>query len=154
MIYNAKKIKIDLTNSILAETFLNIKSTRIINVSKKICEILGLSNIEINFYFCDKKEIKKLNIKYRRRYYIADVLSFRINEYSPETKLTVLGALALAPEKIKENADKIKRSYAAEFFHLVIHGLMHLNGMTHNSDKKLAAVNAKTIEILNQLKIK
>lgn len=68
-------------------------------------------------------EARTLNRLYRKRDYATNVLSFA---YGPRH-----GDLVLCHPVIAREAREWKRSLAAHYAHLVVHGVLHLRGLRH-----------------------
>ena len=85
-------------------------------------------------------EIKKLNKKLRKKNKSTDVLSFpfhekdQLNNRIKREKEIYLGDIIVNLGKIKNKSNKIK--FQEELNKLWIHGLLHLLGYDHKSDKK------------------
>lgn len=111
-----------------------------IGVAKKVLkgENKGIENISIAFV--DKKEIKKLNKKYRGKNEPTDVLSFNLNERN------YLGEVVICPEIAKGNIRMAK---------VLIHGILHLLGYDHERTRKEKKLMEEKEEYyFNNLKIK
>lgn len=128
-----KVMHIDIT--IENKTSFEIPSKKVIKAailevleSKKITSdvILGLEIVE-------KKEIKKLNKKFRKKDEPTDVLSFPIHEVTPkvEDHPILLGDIVICPEVLKANANKYSVSIEDEFIKLIQHSTLHLLGYHH-----------------------
>ena len=116
-------------------------------VKKKIFFTLVLSN---------DIEIKKLNKKFRKKNKSTDVLSFPFQNKSELQKKMkkkdemYLGDIIINLNKIK-NKKKIE-SFKNEFDQLWIHGLVHLFGYDHKSDKdflKMEKLEKKYLKFIN-----
>ena len=84
--------------------------------------ILG-KKYELSFNFIGTKRAQKLNIEYRQKNYVPNVLSFPLDDLH--------GEIFLCPEiayKEAKNFDLTKEQYIAFLF---IHGLLHLKGYDH-----------------------
>lgn len=88
--------------------------------------IVGLEVVE-------KKEIKKLNKKFRQIDTPTDVLSFPIHEVTPKVAdhPILLGDIVICPEVLMENAKKYNIDIDAEFLKLISHSTLHLLGYHH-----------------------
>ncbi len=86
------------------------------------------------------KEIKKLNMKFRKKNKSTDVLSFpsyekkKLSYKIKREKEVYLGDIIINLNQIKKNDNKIK--FKEEFNKLWIHGLLHLLGYDHKSNMK------------------
>ncbi len=121
-------------------------------------EYLKHFNISNNFIFflhsVSNQESTKLNIHYFKKNSPADVLTiplytniediYKLNEDNEE----VLGDLFINRELIKKNAFKYKKTMTEELQLVLIHGLLHLVGYSHENEDKLKMTENK---ILNKV---
>ena len=121
-------------------------------------EFLKHFNITNNFIFflhsVSEEESIKLNMHYFKKNLPADVLTiplykstkdiYKLNEDNEE----VLGDLFINRKLIKENALKYKKTIAEELQLVLIHGLLHLVGYSHENEDKLKLIENK---ILNKV---
>ena len=121
-------------------------------------EFLKQFNITNNFIFflhsVSEEESIKLNMHYFKKNLPADVLTiplykstkdiYKLNEDNEE----VLGDLFINRKLIKKNALKYKKTIAEELQLVLIHGLLHLVGYSHENEDKLKLIENK---ILNKV---
>ena len=121
-------------------------------------EFLKHFNISKNFLFflhsVSKQESEKLNTHYFRKNFPADVLTiplyrnikeiYKLNEENNE----VLGDLFINRQLIKNNALKYKKTMSEELQLVLVHGLLHLVGYSHENEDKLKIIENK---ILNKV---
>jgi len=108
---------------------------------KKVLKYLDQDDKDLSVTFCDDEYIKKLNEKFRNKNKATDVLSFPIEEKG------LLGDIIISLQTAAENAKVYSRSFSEEINTLLIHGLMHLLGFEHDTDKQYDKMNKKEIEI-------
>ena len=100
-------------------------------------------------------EIKKLNKKFRNKDKSTDVLSFPFNEKKKfknevkKKKKIYLGDIIINLNKITNRKNKLK--FEDEFNKLWIHGLVHLFGYKHKTDKDFLLMNRLEKIILKQI---
>lgn len=87
---------------------------------------------EITLVFMDPKPAQALNLKYRKRNYATDVLSF------DGDKKHSLGELLLCPQVIKKQAKEHGLTFREELGYMVLHGYLHLLGYDHEQDAEKA----------------
>tara|TARA_B100000214_G_scaffold188401_1_gene135988 strand:+ start:153 stop:596 length:444 start_codon:yes stop_codon:yes gene_type:complete len=121
-------------------------------------EFLKHFNITNNFIFflhsVSEEESIKLNMHYFKKNLPADVLTiplykstkdiYKLNKDNEE----VLGDLFINRKLIKKNALKYKKTIAEELQLVLIHGLLHLVGYSHENEDKLKLIENK---ILNKV---
>ena len=83
---------------------------------------------EVTVRFVDAEEGQMLNREYRHKDYATNVLSF---PYAPNPQM--VGDLVLClPVVLKEAAEQQKPA-EAHFAHLIVHGMLHLQGYDHET---------------------
>ena len=93
----------------------------------------------------DTKEIRKLNKNFRKKNKSTDVLSFpfynkkQLSYIIKKEKEVYLGDIIINLNKVKNKSDKVK--FINELNKLWIHGLAHLFGYLHKSDKDFYKMN-------------
>lgn len=93
--------------------------------------------------FVDRREGRSLNRGYRQRDYPTNVLTFI---YAPDAGDVVLCAPVIAAE-----ARTQRKPLRAHYAHLVIHGLLHLQGHDHERDAEARRMEARERTILARL---
>ena len=95
-------------------------------------------------------EIQQLNKQYRDKDKATNVLSFPM-ESPEEVDLCLLGDIALCVKVIKQEAREQSKSALSHWAHMVVHGMLHLQGYDHVDDDEAQEMEQKEILILNQL---
>ena len=110
----------------------------------------------LDIYLVENWKIRRLNKKFRGKDKVANVLSFKEPDDFPHPEITgrknkksagkikYLGEIYLAPAHIKERGENIQ--------HLLVHGILHLFGYTHNNKNdtiKMARWENKILKCLN-----
>jgi len=86
--------------------------------------------------FVTDAEIARLNKKYRKKNKPTDVLSFPAQSAQPSpNKNRFLGDIAIAPAVARRYAKKNGRTLQSEICILILHGLLHLLGYDHETDR-------------------
>jgi probable rRNA maturation factor len=102
---------------------------------------------EIAIRFVDAEEARALNRDYRRKDCATNVLSFLY-----ETDPRLQGDLVLCVPVILCEAAEQQKSMTAHCAHLVVHGLLHLQGYGHETGEEEASLmESKEREILKSL---
>ena len=102
----------------------------------KAAEELGYDGQEISVLFCNDSYIKELNSVYRNIDAPTDVLSFESGEeYDDEQgHWKCMGDIAISLETLPVNAEYFDETKNDELKRLLVHGLLHLNGMDHGEE--------------------
>lgn len=101
-----------------------------------VLQKLSYDNEEISVLFCSDEFIKELNSQYRNIDSATDVLSFENGEeYEDEEGLWKnVGDIAISLETLPKNAEYFEVDTNTELKRLIIHGILHLNGMDHGEE--------------------
>ena len=95
-------------------------------------------------------EIQQLNKQYRDKDRATNVLSFAMQ--SPEeVDICLLGDIVLCAAVIRQEAVQQSKSSSAHWAHMVVHGMLHLQGYDHIDDSEAEVMEALEIKIMKQL---
>lgn len=95
-------------------------------------------------------EIQQLNKQYRDKDKTTNVLSFAMA--SPEEiDICLLGDIVLCAAVIRQEAVQQSKTSSAHWAHMVVHGMLHLQGYDHIDDSEAEAMESLEIKILKQL---
>ena len=95
-------------------------------------------------------EIQKLNKQYRDKDKTTNVLSFPMQ--SPEeVDVCLLGDIVLCAGVINREAKQQAKAENAHWAHMVVHGMLHLQGFDHMKNEQAEEMEQLEIKILNQL---
>jgi len=108
------------------------------------------SDAEITVRIVGSEEGQSLNRDYRQKDYATNVLTF---DYTRAPLVTA--DLVLCAPVIAKEAKDIKKSLAAHYAHLLVHGTLHAQGYDHETSSKDAeAMEAREVAVLAGLGIK
>ena len=86
--------------------------------------VLG-KKYKLSVVFAGSARLRKLNHLYRKKNKPTDILAFSI---SPRE-----GELIISLTEVGKKARQFGRTYRSYFTYLIIHGLLHLKGLSHGS---------------------
>lgn len=109
-----------------------------------------LTEAELTLRLVDSEESHKLNSRFRGKSQPTNVLSFPA-ELPPGLDIPLLGDVVICAPLVNEEAAVQGKSLQAHFAHLVIHGVLHLQGYDHQDDQQAAEMEALEVELLNSL---
>jgi len=101
----------------------------------KVLNEIKRDNWELSIMLCDDKTITDLNRQYRNKNEPTDILSFNLGETLKKGKKEVYlpGDIVISLDTLRENAQYFRISEDEELRRLIIHGILHLDGMDHKS---------------------
>ena len=111
---------------------------------------------EVTLRIVDKAESQQLNNDYRGINQPTNVLSFPFEapiDLPPEAELSLLGDLVICLPLVIEEATQQQKSALDHWAHLVIHGLLHLQGYDHETDSEAEIMESLEIALLAKLNI-
>lgn len=85
---------------------------------------------QVTIRLVGQEEGQQLNLEYRGKDYATNVLSFPY-----ETEPRLFGDLVICPEVVAREAAEQGKSLEAHYAHLVVHGMLHLQGWDHEEDE-------------------
>jgi probable rRNA maturation factor len=113
---------------------------------------LGLAEADLTICFVSDAEIARMNQAFRKKKGPTDVLSFpaierrrpsplrrrssrRLQQKRRDSTSSFLGDIAIAPSVARRNAKKLGRTLPSELQILILHGVLHLLGYDHETDR-------------------
>jgi len=106
--------------------------------------------MEVTIRLVDEPEITELNKKYRHKKSPTNVLAFSF-QAPPGIKIPILGDIVICAPVANKEAIEQKKSSQAHWAHLTIHGVLHLLGYKHSTQKDTQKMEALEIRILKKL---
>lgn len=101
---------------------------------------------EITVRIVNEKEGRQLNYDYRHKDYATNVLSFVYRQ-----DVAVHGDLVLCAPVVAGEALAQGKSVAAHYAHLIVHGVLHLQGYDHEHEADAVLMEAREIDIVTGL---
>ena len=102
---------------------------------------------EITLRVVDIDEGKALNKEWRKKNSATNVLSFPVGE-PIEHAPNFLGDIVVCAPIVEQEAKEQGKAIEAHWAHLIIHGILHLQGYDHESDEDANEMETKEINIL------
>ena len=96
---------------------------------------LGFAPESVTIQLISDKDMARLNLTFRNKEGPTDVLSFPANGARAAPGAQYVGDIAISPETARRNARRFSRSLAMEMKILLLHGMIHLAGYDHETDK-------------------
>lgn len=97
---------------------------------------------EVAIQLSSDAEVRVLNAQFRGKDKPTNVLSF------PDGEEGRLGDIILAYETVAREAQEQGKSFKHHLIHLVIHGVLHLQGYDHETPDEAEVMEAKEIKLL------
>jgi probable rRNA maturation factor len=120
----------------------------------KVLARLGRNQWDLSVLLCSDETISDLNFRYRGKAEATDILSFNMGKGGgrgdPLSRFTY-GGVVISLDTLKENARRFNVSEDEELRRLLIHGILHLDGMDHKTHKKDEPMLILQEQILEEL---
>lgn len=97
-----------------------------------------------------EEESAQLNYNYRNKNYPTNVISLEYSE-SRDEYAHLYGELILCDSIIVKEAVEQNKSVAAHYAHMIIHGILHLQGLEHDTDEKAEYMENLETQIMQKL---
>ncbi|WP_035060523.1 rRNA maturation RNase YbeY [Andreprevotia chitinilytica] len=109
----------------------------------------GVKQAEITVRIVDAEEGQTLNRDYRGKDYATNVLTFTFDEDMPAIEgMPLLGDLVLCAPVVEREAAEQGKPLANHYGHLIVHGVLHLQGYDHIEDDEADEMEALETKIL------
>ena len=104
--------------------------------AERALKVIGAGNRDVAMVFVSDAGIRKLNRQFRAKDAATDVLSFPSRSESFEADAeTNLGEIVISLERAQAQARENGLTLVSEVEQLILHGLLHLSGYDHETDK-------------------
>ena len=123
-----------------------------VNETIKVIDSKIDKNISVTFFLTSNKNIKELNLKYRKKNKPTNVLSFPMQSFYMNNYL--LGDIVLANQILLKQAIELKITKYEYLCKMTIHGMLHLLGFDHETEKQFKQMRKFENLIYNNLKHK
>ena len=108
------------------------------------------SQLEQTIRIVDEAESQRLNRQFRGKDKPTNVLSF-LNEESGYLEYDNLGDLLICAPVVLREAEEQGKEVLAHWAHMVVHGMLHLQGYDHETADEAGEMEQLEIEILGRL---
>ena len=102
---------------------------------------------EFTIRIVNRQESRQLNHKYRHKNQPTNILSFPLTDFTSN----FIGDLVICAPLVKQEAHQQQKPLLAHWAHLIIHGVLHLLGYDHDTEKNAKLMETKETRILKKL---
>jgi probable rRNA maturation factor len=104
-------------------------------------------DLAVTLRFVGRREGRRLNARFRGREYATNVLTFVYDDVDP-----LAGDIVLCVPVLAREARSQRKTHRAHCAHLVIHGMLHLQGYDHQRRADAARMEARETALLRALR--
>lgn len=131
-----------------------LSSEQMVRTAEFVLKKLEMRDMELSIIICDDEAIRELNRDYRGKDESTDVLSFAqrdigIDHFPLEPQL--LGDIVISLDTLKRNSEYFTVPIQQELKRLLIHGILHLAGMDHDTNDAVEPMLVLQEELLQQV---
>lgn len=114
----------------------------------------GEGDASVSIRIVDAAESQALNNEYRHKDKPTNVLSFPMDmpdDILQLVEINMLGDLVICAEVVRKEAEQQHKTTDAHWAHMLVHGMLHLQGYDHIEDNQAQQMEALEISLLNKL---
>ena len=119
-------------------------------IASWVTAVLGDADVSVNVRVVDEVEMAELNQQYRHKPGATNVLSFPF-ENPPGVETDILGDIVICAPVVEREAREQDKTLMSHWAHMVVHGVLHLQGYDHETDKQATEMEQLETGILNGL---
>lgn len=121
-----------------------------IAVVRRVLRSMDCTGSEVNIQVVDAETIRSLNRKYRNQDKTTNVLSFE-TRLPGWVKSKFIGDIVLCPSVIRDEASRYRKSNRSRWAHMLVHGTLHLLGMSHDDKEHQTLMEQTELVIMAEL---
>lgn len=110
----------------------------------------GDNPAQVSIKIVDEPESQALNLQYRHKNRPTNVLSFPMHIETDE-QYELLGDLAICAPVVNREAREQGKACSAHWAHMLVHGMLHLQGYDHEDAGQAKDMESLEIEVLRKL---
>lgn len=111
--------------------------------------------VSFDILYCDNEKTHQINKEYRKKDYVADIITFAIFADGEEKFIfdgeINLGEIIISLDKVSENSLEKGTKFEDELNFLISHGIMHLLGFDHQTEEEYNFIMEKQNFALSRL---
>ena len=127
-----------------------------INTVRNVIKATKTQRNGLTIRLSNDKDVKAFNLKWKGINKPTNILSFLNNgqSFSFEDNMTYLGDIIISYDTLIKEAKIAKIDFQDHLSHILIHGILHLKGYTHNKEEDTRIMQNEEKRLLKNLNIK
>lgn len=106
---------------------------------EEVLDVEGYKAQNINYIFCDDNHLLTLNQQYLKHDTFTDIITFDHSEQAKNLEADIY----ISIDRVRENANSLKKNFTDELHRVIIHGLLHLTGLQDKTDTEKQEMRKK-----------
>ena len=127
-----------------------------ISTIRKVLKTTKIQRNGLTIRLSNDKDIKDFNLKWKGINKPTNILSFLNNDtlFSFESNMIYLGDIIVSYDTILKEVKSKKIDFQNHLSHILIHGILHLKGYTHDKEEDARLMQNEEKRLLKNLNIK
>ena len=127
-----------------------------INTVRKVLKVTNTQRNGLTIRLSNDKEVKVFNLKWKGINKSTNILSFLNNDkiFSFENNMIYLGDIIISYETLLKEVKSKKIDFQDHLSHILIHGILHLKGYTHDKEEDTRLMQNEEKRLLKNLNVK
>ncbi len=127
-----------------------------INTVRKVLKATKTQRTGLTVRLSNDREIKAFNLKWKGINKPTNILSFLNNDkvFSFENNMIYLGDIIISYDTLLKEVKSKKIDFQNHLSHILIHGILHLKGYTHNKEEDTRLMQNEEKRLLKNLNVK
>ena len=127
-----------------------------INTIRKVIKATKTERNGLTIRLSNDKDVKAFNLKWKGIDKSTNILSFLNNDqvFSFENNMKYLGDIIISYDTLLKEVKSRKINFQDHLSHILIHGILHLKGYTHDKEEDTRIMQNEEKRILKNLNIK
>ena len=127
-----------------------------INTIRKVIKATNTQRNGLTIRLSNDKEVKAFNLKWKGINKSTNILSFlnNVKVFSFENNMIYLGDIIISYDTLLKEVKSKKIDFKDHLSHILIHGILHLKGYTHEKEEDTRLMQNEEKRLLKNLNIK
>ena len=127
-----------------------------INTIRKVLKVTNIKRNGLTIRLSNDKDVKAFNLKWKGVNKATNILSFLNNDkvFSFENNMVYLGDIIISYDTLLKEVKSKKIDFQDHLSHILIHGILHLKGHTHDKVEDTRLMQNEEKRLLRNLNIK
>ena len=127
-----------------------------INTVRKVLQVIRIKRDGLTIKLSNDEDVKAFNLKWKGVNKPTNILSFLNNDkvFSFENNMVYLGDIIISYDTLLKEVKNKKIDFKDHLSHILIHGILHLKGYTHDKEEDTRLMQNEEKRLLKNLNIK